>query len=271
VDQSVVGLTSVLSPRVVNDLRFAYSFFSLPETPATAADCPGCLGVGAPRINIPDAGVQLGKARQISFVGRRYQLTDSLVWEKDSHRMRFGFDWEHTKGSAQSLNQEPATINLYSPREVRQYRTLAPAAEPISLPASFLTLNDILRLPLRSFQTSVGPGALVARGFQKHRFLDSYRLFASDTWRLGQQLTVNFGVGWSYEPNSFRADLTKPKLLTAILGDALNVAPAQKANFSPHFGFAWATCDGKTVIRGGAGRVPQRLVRVAGTASADGA
>jgi hypothetical protein len=212
------------------------------------------LGVGAPRISIPDAGVLFGKARQISLVGRRYQLTDSLVWQKDSHGLRFGFDWEHTKGSAQSLNQEPATINLYSPREVRQYRTLAPAAEPITLPASFLTLTDILRLPLRSFQTSVGPGALVMRGFRKHRFLDAYRLFASDTWRLGQQLTVNFGLGWSYEPNSFRADLTKPRLLTAILGDALNVAPAQKANVSPHFGFAWATRDGKTVIRGGAGR-----------------
>jgi hypothetical protein len=253
-DQSMAGLTSVLSSRLVNDLRFAYSFISTPEIPATEADCPGCLGVGAPRISIPDAGVLFGKARQISFVGRRYQLTDSLVWQKDSHGLRFGFDWEHTKGSAQSLNQEPATINLYSPREVRQYRTLAPAAEPITLPASFLTLTDILRLPLRSFQTSVGPGALVMRGFRKHRFLDAYRLFASDTWRLGQQLTVNFGLGWSYEPNSFRADLTKPRLLTAILGDALNVAPAQKANVSPHFGFAWATRDGKTVIRGGAGR-----------------
>ena len=31
--KAMVGLTSVLSPRVVNDLRFAYSFFSLPEVP----------------------------------------------------------------------------------------------------------------------------------------------------------------------------------------------------------------------------------------------
>jgi len=254
VDQSVVGLTSVLSPRLVNDLRFAYSFFSLPETPATAADCPGCLGIGAPRITIPDAGVQFGKARQISFVGRRYQLTDSFVWQKDSHRLRFGFDWEHTSTSAQSLNQEPATINLYSPREVR-FNVLASAGQRIFLPSSFLTLDNILRLPLRSFQTSVGPGAAVMRGFRKNRVLDAYRLFASDTWRIGQRLTVNFGLAWTYEPNSFRADLTKPELLTAILGpDALNVPPAQKANLSPQFGFAWATRDGKTVIRGGASR-----------------
>jgi len=251
VDQSLAGLTSVLSPRLVNDLRFSYTFMSVPEAPATAADCGGCLGVGAPRINIPDAGLAFGMARQVSFVGRRYQLTDNLVWERDSHRLRFGFDWEHTANSAQQLNQEPATINLYSPREVRQ----APTTGEIPLPASFLTLDDILQLPLRTFQTSVGPGAFVGRGFGKHRVLDVYRLFASDTWRIGQRLTLNLGLAWSYEPNSFRADLSKPKFLTALLGaDALDSPPAQKTNLSPHVGFAWATHDGKTVIRGGAGR-----------------
>src|SRR5262249_46918492 len=77
-DQSVSGLTSVLSPRLVNDLRFSYFFESSPETPASSEDCPRCLGVGAPRISIPDAGfLMLGQARRLSFVGRRYQLIES--------------------------------------------------------------------------------------------------------------------------------------------------------------------------------------------------
>jgi len=67
---------------------------------------------------------------------------------------------------------------------------------------------------------------------------------------------VNYGLAWSYEPNSLNTDLTKPKLLTAILGpNGLNPPPVQTANFSPTLGFAWTlTSDGKTVIRGGAGR-----------------
>jgi len=45
----------------------------------------------------------------------------------------------------------------------------------------------------------------------------------------------------------------------------LNVPPAQKANLSPHVGFAWATRDGKTVIRGGAGRYFDPIVADLGT------
>ena len=147
-------------------------------------------------------------------------------------------------------------FNLYSPREVRQFNATAPPAAQIPLPSSFLTLDDILRLPLKSFSTGVGSALSLQRDFRKYRVMDLYRLYAADTWRIGPRLTVNYGLAWSYEPNSLNTDLTKPKLLTAILGpDGLNPPAAQRANFSPTVGFAWAaTRDGKTVIRGGAGR-----------------
>ncbi|MCI0418228.1 MAG: carboxypeptidase-like regulatory domain-containing protein [Acidobacteria bacterium] len=256
VDQSMTGLTSVLSPRLVNDVRFSYFFVSSPETPASAEECPGCLGVGAPRINIADAGVMFGTPRRLSFVGRRYQLTESLVWQQGNHRLRFGFDWEHATLSAQQVTNEPATINLYSPGQVRQFNATAPPAAQIPVPSSSLTLDDILRLPLQSFQTGVGPGLFPQRDFRKYGVMDLYRLYAGDTWRINPRLTLNYGLAWAYEPNSLNTDLTKPKLLTAILGpNGLNPPQAQTANLSPTLGFAWtATREGKTVIRGGAGR-----------------
>jgi hypothetical protein len=256
VDQTVFALTSVLSKNLVNDLRFSYFYLSSPETPATTEDCTGCFGVGAPRISIQDVGVTFGTARRLALVGRRYQLTDGVVWQRGSHRLRFGFDWEHTVGSNRAIDDEPATIVLYSPERVRQFNATAPPAARIPVPASFTTLGDILRLPLRTFSTAVGPGGVLQRGFGNKRRTDFFRLYAADTWRAAPRLTLSYGLAWSYEPNTLNTDLSKPALLTAILGpEGLRPPSAKLTNFAPALGFAWAaTRDAKTVIRGGAAR-----------------
>lgn len=62
VDQSMLGVTSVLRPTLVNDLRFSYFFISSSETPPIEQDCPGCLGLGAPDITIAQAGLEIGRS-----------------------------------------------------------------------------------------------------------------------------------------------------------------------------------------------------------------
>lgn len=243
--QGLLALTSVLSFRIVNDLRFSYFFVNTPVGRATSEDCPGCFGLGSPRITISDGSLAFGDGGTVSFGGGRYQLTDSLVWQKGNHRIRLGFDWEH---ATNTYSNEGVTtrITLWSPRQV----------QTIQLPASFTTPDDILELPLQSFETTIGSGMVPWRDFRPHRVLDLYRLYAGDTWRVGPRLTVNYGLAWSYEPNALNHDLTKPALLIPILGaDGLNAPDVQVGNFSPTLGFAWgATHDGKTVVRGGAGR-----------------
>ena len=249
VNQSLAAVTSVLSPNVVNDLRFSRFFQDGSQSPVDSEDCPApCFGLNAPRIVVSDAGITFGVSSALSDLGRRYQLSDSLIWQKGDHGLRLGFEWEHSNITTTMV--ESGQIMLWSPAVVRQRDPTVP------LPASFNSVDEMLALPLRSFQTVVGPSWVPQRGFRPDRVLDLYRLYAGDVWRIRPRLTVNAGLTWLYEPNALNHDLTKPALLVPVLGEKGLKAPrARRANFSPTLGFGWAaTRDGKTVIRGGAGR-----------------
>ena len=212
VDQTLGALTSVLSSRTVNDLRFSYLSFTTRSEAASARDCPGCIGLGAEFISIADTGITLGRADTSTFWGRRYQLTESLVWQRGDHRLRVGFDWEHVINTTSDSAEPPARMTLWAPARVRQHGLEIP------LPTSFTTLEDILQLPLQTVESRVGTFTVPWRGFSADRVLDLYRVYASDTWRATSRLTVNAGLAWSYEPNALNHDLTKPALLTPLLG-----------------------------------------------------
>ena len=251
IGQGLGALTSVLSSTLVNDVRFSYFFFSTLQNPATSADCD-CFGLGAPPITIQDVGATffgLGTADRFLFTGRRYQLSDNLVWQKGSHRVRFGFDWERITNTT-TEDRQPIRLTLWAPARVRQLNPTIP------LPATFNTIHDILQLPLQNVEISLGSGVALWRDFQEQRVADFYRVYASDTWRASRRLTVTSGLSWSYEPNALNHDLTKPAMLVPILGPTgLNAPKPQVASISPTVGFAWTpTEDAKTVVRGGIGR-----------------
>ena len=256
VDQSAGGLTSTLTPALVNDARFFYVFMSTPDRPAHPGECPRtCVGLGSPQINIPDAGITLGNPRNVVVLGRRYQFTDGLAWQKGNHRLRFGFEWEHITLGASGYINIPASLTLYSPNQVRIFNSSQPAASRIPLPLSSLTVGDILQLPLLSFVTDVGDPRSPTPGFRKFRAWDMVRLYAADSSRVRPDLTVNYGLSWVYEPHNLNYDLTKPLLLVPLVGQR-GLAPAtdSRHNFAPSVGAAWSPgISGKTVVRAGAG------------------
>jgi hypothetical protein len=255
-DQSMLGLTSVLRPTLVNDLRFSYFFLSDDTLAPQERDCPGCLGIGAPIISIPQAGLVIGQSSTTLDPGRRFHLNDSIAWQRGTHRARFGVDWEHNRGGGLTWGNEPVTMTLFSPDDVRRYNQ-APqtqAALRIPLPTPFNTLNDVLQLPLQAVTVSIGDPRVPQANGSLVRTWNTSRLYFQDTWRLHQRLTLNYGLAWSVD--GFKNyDLSKPQLLAPILGSG-GLGPTHKnwKNFSPTLGLAWAPArGGKTVIRAGAG------------------
>jgi hypothetical protein len=259
VDQSLGALTSVLRPNLVNDLRFSYLFPSLREYFPTPAQCPGdCIGLGLPQITIAPALFTIGNAggRGSRSYKRLYDANESLTWQRGAHRMRFGFEWEHSHVSAYSTATNPAAMTLYSPDSVRKFNAQAPAGQQIPLPASFTTIDDILRLPLQSFSVSVGDSHCILPNFGCVNLRDRWHFYWQDTWRIHPRVTLNYGLAYLYETGlRLNYDLSKPEYLRPILGER-GLAPTSRDpnDFSPSLGFNWAVSnDDKTVVRAGAG------------------
>jgi hypothetical protein len=252
-DQSILGLTSQFGARVVNDLRFSYFFVSFAQRPPETAECPACLGMGAPSITLGQ-DFAIGSSGTIALLGRRYHLNDVVSWQKALHQIRFGGDWETSRGGRTSFGDEPVTMNLFSPQDVRDFNALQPPDLQIPLPATFLTLPDILQLPLQNFSVGIGDPFVPQAGFGNARVWPLVHLFYEDTWRLHPRLVVNYGLGWTYDA-PLNYDLHKPAYLASVLG-AAGLSPTRKnwKQFSPSVGFAWnLRNDGKTVVRGGVG------------------
>jgi hypothetical protein len=241
---------------LVNDFRFSYFFTSSARLPAGERDCAGCLGLGAPSITVADTGLTLGSVGTVTGLARRYHWSDLLAWQKGVHQFRFGADWEYLRSGNLTINNEPATIVLFSPRRVRDYNAL-PSTPPglrIPLPASFPTLPDILQLPLQSVTVGIGSARVLQKNLGDTRTGDIVHLFFQDTWRLRPRLTFNYGLGWTLD-DEINYDLSKPAYLAPILGSG-GLGPVRKnwTNFSPLMGLAWSPGrDGKTVLRAGGG------------------
>ncbi len=254
-DQGVLGLTSQLDANLVNEFRFSYFFVSSAEEAPTEADCPGCLGIGAPSITVnPD--LFIGTSLTTRVLGRRYHFHNVLAWQKGRHRLRFGGDGEITRGGRTDRGDDPVNMILFSPQNVRDYNALpsTPPSLQIPLPTSFLRLEDILLLPVRSFTVGIGDPYVPQKNFGRARVAPLVHLFYHDTWQLHSRFTLNYGLGWTYDA-PLNYDLAKPPYLEPILGERGMSATRQNwKNFSPSAGFAWSPRqDGKTIVRGGGG------------------
>ena len=253
-DSGVFSLISTFTPTVVNEFRFSMTYWSNRNNLPSAAQCPNCIGLDGPHISVDGTGLSFGNQTNTpqSRVLRRYIYADNFTWQKGSHRMKMGGEWEYQKGTGTYTIDEPASIDLFSPEEVAQ---LQPALLPL-IPKSFNNLNDILKLPLKSWDFSVGdtrqpPPFQIGNADHDNTF----HFYWEDSWKMKPNFTLNYGLGWNYESNALNHDLTKPVWLTPIFGaNGLGHEQHQFLHFSPMLGFAWSPWkDNKTVIRGGAG------------------
>jgi hypothetical protein len=246
--QVAAGLTNVISNYAVNEVRVSHFRVGTPILPADADLCEDCFGLGEFRTVVSGVGVVYGGGVSADGTARRFQLSDTVTWQLGAHTLRSGGEWEHNQAVSSNFGVQAGEVTLFSPHEARQ------AGLPV--PAEFRTPADVLALPLKQFTITVGSGTVRWEGFRRERVTDLYRLHVSDTWRTTDRVTFNLGLAWSYEPNALAQDLEKPALLTPLVGaDGVSPPRPRARQFSTAFGATWAASDdGRTLVRGGAGR-----------------
>lgn len=272
-DQAIAGLTTTLSPNLVNDARFQFHFWENTVTDATQAQCPyPCIGFGLPAIVEMIGSSTYGTGDSVNSPQYRQErsgeLNDTLSWQKGTHRIRFGLDWEylHTQDDWQFC--QPGCLYVMAPEEIQSLvGSLTPLLYP-NLPKTITSTQDLLNLPVynlgASLYSGIGIGNGTFPGFYEHgQGAGNNRIhpWVADTWKIKPSFTLNYALGYELETGLFYGNLPLPQYLSPILEGqtggvpyGLSPTPSNDFNFSPIVGFAWAVGkDKKTVIRGGGG------------------
>jgi hypothetical protein len=223
----VVQDTWTLGSSKVNEFRFQYARRGLNYFYNTK------IASGADvAVNIPGYGY-FGREpySYIQRVENRYQFTDNFSWSIGRHNTKFGGDFNYLPIKA------TFTVN---------YGGVYDFANVAAVPPPFPTLN-----PVQAYGAGLPQYFIQGIGSPSDSFSNKpLGVFWQDSWRVHQNLTLNYGV---------RYDVEFPPKLKPLQGLALpayNFLGLQKGiqtdknNIQPRIGIAWdPKGDGKTVVR----------------------
>jgi hypothetical protein len=188
---------------------------------------PGLANSTGPEVNILN-GISFG-ALSIDpryTNTRAYQPTSNVTVVKGSHNFKAGIDFNFLRA-----------VNYFPGNFAGSY--------------TYNTYQDFINnTPARYVQgfSSTGTTAPIS-----NPNVNEWALFAQDTWRISERLTINYGIRYDFfgyrQPTTQN---TNPGLLAA--GRDTSKIPTDGTNIGPRFGFAWrATKSDRVVIRGGYG------------------
>jgi len=262
--QTVLGLTTVIKPTIVNDFRFGFSYYRGWMAPPTADECSSmsgnpafCVGLGGPRIIFNVGGFTIGNDFSLpqDRHQRTNQFTDNVSWTKGNHNIRFGGNWEHMWSHGNVNVYRLGSFSTYSPLQLQGQNLALYNALPASLRSvagTTATIPDMMQLPVTGALTLGIGDSSWPNSYNQSDLLpnDLIRFYVQDGWRIRPRFTVNFGLAWSMETQIPYHKLEWPSYM-APLGLDTKIIPMEYDHWEPALGLAWSPGKGnKTVLRG---------------------
>jgi hypothetical protein len=222
----VVQDTWTLGTSKVNEFRFQYArrglnYYYNTQTPSGAD----------PAVNIPGYGY-FGR-EPYSYIARteeRYQFTDNFSWSIGRHATKFGGDFNYLPLTA------TFTVNYGGVYDVGS-QSLFPGLPSFS--------------PVQAYGLGMPGDFVQGLGSPSDSFSNKpLGVFWQDSWRVGHNLTLNYGVRYDVEfPPTFKPPTGLGQTGYNFLGVQKGIQ-TDKNNVQPRLGIAWdPKGDGKTVVR----------------------
>lgn len=268
----VAGLTGQLKPGITNQFNFSYlrDFWQWNTAGATpqASGTAAALQIGGEAQNtaLVPMNVDTNSVRTRMWNGHNYDYRDDVSWLAGNHLFQFGgsagrsaVQFNRNDGQVSSLTQvvyqvtaangvnipgafiprtcsASVTTNCLPSNQITNWKTLY---------ASTLGLVDSANV-LGTRDSQLQPNALGTPTNNDVRY-DDYSLYLNDAWHLKPNLTVNFGLNWSYDTPPLEITGKQSMMVFTNGGNIVTPVPylatrVQAANqgqvYNPEIGFA---------------------------------
>ena len=269
------ALQSTLGPRTFNEFRYGVQHSGDSNASATANYGSFNTFNNTPlritnNVSLP-FGTQTPYTDQINVTGRHFitTISDTFTQNRGQHTLRAGLNFRDSIWKDVNEVFPISTYGLGTPAGDPIPGSIFTAANvpgdaPGDLPngPAFLYNQLVGRVATASYRTVVDPNTKQYGNFIQYNWTRSYMggLYLQDSWRIKQNLTLNFGLRWEAQGDMFDVQgLSATPYLKDIYGPSVSLfTPGQMSgnndptgtigrhaykpdwlNFAPNIGVAW--------------------------------